>query len=122
MSKEDGELFKLSKEVWVNTGWVNTGFQFTSIDGLNWSNPLPISSFAGATMVAYTSDYLLEKLGNLDNEITLSRCHHQNGSRNWCAEGDDPGSEYINIFAYADTPLKALLKLTLALHDAGQLK
>ena len=88
----------------------------------------------------YTSDYLLQKLpkflvlssfkitSKLALGVTGSKSSQKN-SRFWAGYGAAESSEDNSIsfgdpleLATGDTPLKALLKLTLALHEAGELK
>ncbi len=126
----DNELFELCKEVYEVTGWDDDGLgkQMWVHDGLGdvefvdsigedegfWDFPL------------YTSDYLLEKLPRYIGEyhpFCLKEIDgHSEGS--WCALYSDDIHDGIllRVSQFADTPLKALLKLTIALHDAGELK
>ena len=98
MTIAGGELFELCEQVYEVTGWKPTDWQH----GIENGQPL------------YTSDYLLEKLPKeIDGyPITLQAI---NG---WQASLCYDGAE--DIFAHkgeSDTPLKALLKLVLALPD-----
>lgn len=94
----DNELFELCKQVYEATGW-------------DYQN--------GAV---YTSDYLLEKLpkkvegADWSYWLTLSPMDGESWDADYEFEDTEP-----RHFEYADTPLKALLKLTLALHEAGVL-
>jgi hypothetical protein len=127
----DNELFELCKEVYERTGWV-----ISRSDGGRWwmtdrggDEPLLFTSDTGKTRNTpawydehcplYTSDYLLEKLSDL--AVSLTRRFDQGSSNYWMACLELYG-EVNGSFAYADTPLKALLKLTIALHEAGELK
>ena len=65
----------------------------------------------------YTSDYLLEKLPKESEEL---------GYLDLCSDGGNWMARYTrlsatSVYNKAATPLKALLKLTLALHEAGVL-
>ena len=114
MNKPDtseNELYELCKEVYEKTGW-EAPETYKAEDG----NP-------ENDWQAYDTDYLLEKL------------------QSWfCDMGaNDFGQFYVTMLAYgfiakvrshdedfseqvsADTPLKALLKLTIALSEAGEL-
>lgn len=64
----------------------------------------------------YTSDYLLEKLGHLGIKLWVEI--KVVGLEGWWAtvNGDDG-----QLLQNSDTPLNALLKLVIALDDAGQL-
>lgn len=101
----DNELFELCKEVYEATGWNDEKAPLVQF------NPHPES-----VAPDYTSDYLLEKLK--DNKYPeLSRLFQLEGDDIWLAYADEG-----RFTEHADTPLKALLKLTLALHEAGELK
>lgn len=132
----DNELFELCKEVYKRTGWKDThdvidfyegkytvqkdcsGYVDPFKNGVYWS-PL------------YTSDYLLKKLPPAIWDETLDGTKvvclltiNMQGSGEAIAVYTIPYDEqfrgaYSNT---ADTPLKALLKLTIALDEAGELK
>lgn len=121
----DTELFELCKEVYKRTGWNNTQMRFVAkpltedyrilhksqLHALNESvyedNLIYNSTFL------YDSDYLLEKLGEDDRHIGMFT-----QSVNWAASYQRTG---LLIQEASNTPLKALLKLTVALDDAGEL-
>lgn len=97
----DNELFELCKEVYELTKWETN------------------SMFIDNTP-RYTSDYLLEKLpptikNEFDGDDDYLMLYKKSGT--WYAD-------YIGQFLRCkdDTPLKALLKLVIALDEAGQLK
>lgn len=107
---DDKELFELCKRVYEATGWTGTHHV--------WHNDTTISPVAcGYEEVKhavhfiplYSSDYLLGRLPSEQYE-TLQLIKAKNY---WRAGVGQMGSET------SDTPLKALLKLTIALHDAG---
>ena len=92
----DNECFELCKEVYKRTGWKT-------------------SDYMKGYPIKYTSDYLLEKLpatvkndfdGGNDYIILYKK------EKSWYAD-------YMGQFKRqkSDTPLKALLKLTLKLHE-----
>ncbi len=132
----DSELFKLCKEVYRYTLWetdtrvVNLRGEHRLFTESEWA-ALP-ARFIDSYFL-YTSDHLLGKLPEyLERETRAARIastgeriqltlqvRHIQGE--WEADyyiGDY--QEYGSILE--DTPLKALLKLTLALHEAGELK
>ena len=102
----DEELFKLSEHVYELTLWEGEGrWHYFKRTGIKLQIPL------------YTSDYLLEKLPRLFTKemdmlmgVSLSRIGNL-----WYA--DILATDLVT----AETPLKALLKLTVALHEAGEL-
>jgi hypothetical protein len=115
-TNQASELFELCKEVYERTGWKPTDWQHGIEDGQ------PI----------YTSDYLLEKLPGLlgiDNKTFSLAVQAQVAPPDFVAlythtsvvAGKLAGhsTRYINV---ADTPRIALLKLTIALSEAGELK
>jgi hypothetical protein len=136
----DEELFTLCKSVYEKTGWDESteiirkyslnkepsvfmrppkGMELGVLSGtIEWQSPL------------YTSDYLLEKLPPVifvrtsdGNNNTAILTVWINGDKTAHAAYMIPFDEQ-NRGDYAqtsDTPLKALLKLTLALHEAGEL-
>ena len=115
----DEKLFELCKEVSEKTRWG---------DGLEKDYQLQKNDTV-LKAPRYTSDYLLEKLphtltglwGNKDGDNWLSLT---NSDGLWCASYEEvvflKGKPFVGCFD--DTPLKALLKLTLALDEAGELK
>lgn len=113
----DNELFELCKEVDLASGWKTDYFL---------SNPIDTKD----KTYLYTSDYLLEKLPLFVNnepkdELSLVKTDINWGAGYYRAMDSDEGVQYLadpNFSVNADTPLKALLKLTLALHKAGELK
>lgn len=122
----DQELFELCKEVYKRTKWLggNGGFMW-----VQWQEDsawlLEPSSKSGKTchdwFPFYTSDYLLEKLKNKYPSVELVELngHMQRIGRgpHWRAAASWGTAKYDK-----DTPLKALLKLVIALDDAGELR
>ena len=139
----DTELFELCKEVYEKTRWDKT----ESDDGFYWNwryvfehypskgkwgtvsrDDIPAYEQYKKHIVAplYTSDYLLEKLpkklkrGEAEGSIGTG---YNLIEEKWDAmygENNEWSTAYYQEFA--NTPLKALLKLTIALHKAGELK
>ena len=93
------ELFELCKQVYEATGWKGLGRRYIN-EPLEKDDWIPI----------YTSDYLLEKLP-FPTEIGCD-------SFMWIGKYENRGNQ---IWERADTPLKALLKLTIKLHEEGLL-
>ena len=106
----DKECFELCKEVSEKTDWKGGNLRWwvsnkQTIEG-------EVHTAINSICPLYTSDYLLEKLPSIlpiDDFFNLT-----NELGRWFAG-------YTHIKAEADTPLKSLLKLTLALHEAGEL-
>lgn len=92
----DLELLDLCVEVYEHTKWEPE----TELEGVKVNGRIPI----------YTSDYVFEQL---KRSISF---HYQPKVQEWWA--NDPKT---HIHRESDTALKALLKLVLALGDAGQL-
>lgn len=123
----DEELFKLCKEVYERTGLKTEeayGKALTVGNGsADWYDiKAPWDVFEQTEALengyefiapAYTSDYLLEKLEKLQGNTELSTVNEK-----WRAAFTN-FTNSIRKGAYEETPLKALLKLTIALDDAG---
>lgn len=131
----DNELFELCKEVYKrHEGWDTTDFCYAYLE-----NPYVKGLWAWEVIPLhednvddvdewhplYTSDYLLEKLPKRIKDtygkaywLTLSPIDGD-GSWSACYEYENNDSNRIE---WSDSPLKALLKLTIALHEAGELK
>lgn len=126
----DNELFELCEEVYKRTKWGDTpvsGLYFVHQN----QGKTRIGRFPDTTMVSplYTSDYLLEKLpktierpddayGALwgNPNVTLLDDGLWEASYRFEDEMNQPDFKYAN---QDFTPLKALLKLVIALDDAG---
>jgi len=128
---QDKELLELCKKVYQRTGWKDTleafyiPVDFKSNDvwvktehnyddsKMFWYCPL------------YTSDYILEKLPDetgLQNPRIEKGVFVQKQSTTTVAMRYRAAYKFASLRSqYADTPLKALLKLVIALDDAGQL-
>jgi len=116
---EDTELFDLCQQVYKKTGWRDTDdvmchgkkMQSGKIDTREVHEHFPL----------YTSDYLLEKL---PTPLYIDKAPHQ---LQLIKTGDDFVAQYWfdddneSKYEFGDTPLKALLQLTLALSEAGEL-
>ena len=120
----DNELYKLCKEVYEKTGW--------TVGDESWEWHTTIDAKLDSMFIApkYYTDYLLEKLP----------AHFYGGTIAMSAETDEGPTRYsffyednyetarvvhcknVRLQGWDDTPLKALLKLTIALHDSGALK
>jgi len=127
----DNELFELCKTIYEKTNWDNDLLAYLNwreivhdeprnLQVSNTKSDMQWKSFAPL----YTSDYLLEKLpGQFGNRGSSSaQCLRL------CKSNEGYMAGYIGVDlvwwleSTADTPLKALLKLTLALHEAGELQ
>jgi hypothetical protein len=118
----DNELFKLCKEVFEKTGWDEQKFYFET-SGFDTAVRQKIGKPSFTTLKLtplYNSDYLLEKLPKIidDRRITL-----QPVVVGWDASYDlvEEADDSI-LDSFSNTPLKALLKLTLTLVEEGKLK
>lgn len=129
MSNNDTELYELCKQVYERTGWEDvrdfyhendTFDEETQTFKRNGIFSIVERKRADYNTPLYTSDYLLEKLPKRIGERYLEL---------W-ADGEvwvvyyyeNPyGTCWPKIGPHADTPLKALLKLTLKLHEQGLL-
>ena len=122
-TNQASELFELCREVYERTRWKDTlGYIQPfgqNVHFPNWFDDTITEDHDIAPL--YTSDYLLEKL-----PIHIYLQHHANNT--WKASQLQPTelrtaeNAYQSINSSGDTPLKALLKLTIALSEAGKLK
>lgn len=121
----DNELFKLCKSVYEKTGWDDTTDQ---IDKL--SDPMRFNGegIEYDHIPLYTSDYLLEKLPKrlvVDGKTLWFSLYPLDRNSAWgTGYADDVPNSSDKYGEWADgdkAPLKALLKLTLALAEAGEL-
>lgn len=115
-TNQASELFELCKEAYEKTGW-ETG-ELLSHRGL-------------VRVPLYTSDYLLEKLQQLANtdrnQLHLFTDTNNGYSAKMTISGGSYGEEDYHWYEISDgyghrTPVLALLKLTIALSEAGELK
>ena len=130
--KESNELFELCKQVYEATGLADTIDYFylknngdysvlranhTQVDHNWWKlgGEVPARCFP-----LYTSDYLLEKLPvySEDAEGMLSVTTRQGQERNgWMAYYEDVDGYSVGAEGIGKSPLEALLRLTLKLHE-----
>lgn len=119
-TNQASELYELCKEVYKKTDWKPTESRWWIINeyGERTLNYSP--AIHNPTVPLYTSDYLLEKLpptvkNSFDGDDDYLILYKK--SKRWYAD-------YMGQFirCESDTPLKALLKLTIALSEAGELK
>lgn len=119
----DNELFELCKEAYERTGWLEgpTGKSFKKPVG-NKAGYVTFGWEDGNTPL-YTSDFLLEKLPKkMGDEYPTYLTLDIDFENEWTAHYSD-GTGVSSIFiGSSDLALKALLKLTIALDDAGELK
>jgi len=121
-SHTNPELYKLCKEVYEKTGWFGTDehirTEFPTPRTVH-SNGKPYEIKDKLTNIPlYTSDYLLEKLYAYKPSMFVM----DDGS--WCVMPTDKLADHrasVVLARNADIPLKALLKLCLALSAAGEL-
>lgn len=123
----DNELYELCKEVYEKTGWEDvrdfyhendTFDEETQTFKRNGIFSIVERKRADYNTPLYTSDYLLEKLPlEKGNYIGLQIWSGGNWGASW-----QPSRGKRHTSVVADTPLKSLLKLTIALSKAGELK
>lgn len=136
--KEKTELFELCKEVSQRTGWdaedlhdylrlhkpnghievVNKYSWLADKERYSNSPQTPRFNAENEVVILYTSDYILEKLPPKYRGAWLS-VYPMDKQGTWGA-GYETEEEGL-IADWSDTPLKALLKLVIALDDAGEL-
>ena len=127
--KMDKELFELCKEVYEQTSWKAGDWFYERTDP---RSRVPLKTLGRPDVgfhldnfdrlcPLYTSDYLLEKLpkGIRGDYLNIFSA----GTTSWYAlYGRTTTAKETGLYGESDTPLKALLKLTIALHEAGELK
>lgn len=144
MTIASGELFELCKQVYEATGWDDTDKVFSKVINRRAGSVTSVGRGYKATrktdgyvvrvvrrdnrqkytIPLYTSDYLLEKLpffheywngGNEAGYLTVKHWAVRSEAGYWEENGDrKPDNKFTS--GYADTPLEALLKLTLKLY------
>ena len=139
-TNQASELFELCKRVYeLFPFWAGTDMIYGKEQDGNWKiMPLTLSIPKRDRIPLYTSDYLLEKLPS----SIESKEYPGKRAVLWTRKEDDHLDKYpegrVTYFAWyfvtgvvdgvsdfgvhADTPLKALLRLTIALSEAGELK
>ena len=135
-TNQASELFELCKEVYRRTGWDSTEKCYAFIDefgdgGKHW-RVIPLHEDNVDDVddwhPLYTSDYLLEKLPPVVQDSYDKKFRHIqmwiNGDGEAIACYVEPyDKEFKGAYpASSDSMLKALLKLTIALSEAGELK
>ena len=138
---QDNELFELCKQVYEATGWKDTDRTFKrlmAMNGLKWKDWFIADYNNGVwndvgeqSIPHYTSDYLLEKLppalwlevSGEGQQVGLLALNMQGNGEVISVYEIPYDKEFRGSYSNrADTPLKALLKLVIALDNAGQLK
>lgn len=137
MGNDDAELFELCKQVYEATGWENNiGYRSTILkDSVMYDKIFPrpnehrlnhedkdIGTYDECPL--YTSDYLLEKLPKeywLDNFTKVNLFMDSTGHAGGYMYYYSKVGGVIHRYGEGDTPIKALLKLTLALKEAGEI-
>jgi|SRR6185503_10640493 len=138
MTDTDKELYELCRKAYELTGWGDEYFT------MNWwrkranrlipdiltpgkiPNQMARMKDTNEYCPLYTSDYLLEKLPRRDDRYYLVIEQTKGGL--WVAYyltndyTPERPMELANVRVQASTPLKALLELTIALHEAGELQ
>ena len=122
------ELFELCKEVYERTGWEGVETYAIQNDDATWivgdengdlfilTKEVEAQGYYDYYAPLYTSDYLLEKLLPVCYSIQIYR--RKTGLIDLMWSPQKPMYDDV----VSDTPLKALLKLTIALSEAGELK
>lgn len=130
MSNQASELFELCKEVYERTGWEDvrdfyhendTFDEETQTFKRNGIFSIVERKRADYNIPLYTSDYLLEKLKPFLNAERKSLSFRFADNVFWLDADDIYNGPRLSVIQ-ADTTLKALLKLTIALSEAGELK
>lgn len=125
MTNTDTELYELCKQVYEATGWKDTEQYLWLDDSHHNTHPewdtIERSShdMGGKGTPLYTSDYLLEKLPSRlifhNNDCAIEVRRTKKDKYMWSANIRHSYGQYFKQIS--DTPLKALLKLTLKLHE-----
>ena len=121
---EYNELFELCKEVYEATGWDSEDLpHYQERIGGDGQTMLDVIYHEQGVCPLYTSDYLLEKLQTPlvieDHKNQRDREHLGYDLYHVVAYPDKPGLDFLT--ADSNTPLKALLKLTIELKKKGLL-
>ena len=127
-TNQASELYELCREVYERTGWetdyiikvVNHGLdsQFYSLREIDGDESVDDFAYRAPN---YTSDYLLEKLPRSIKRYGRFELVPTMRNTRWSAGyWTDDRLDTLSVVDY--TPLKALLKLTVALSEAGELK
>ena len=120
-TNQASELFELCKQVYEATGWKDTHGRLD--DGNHTIRNEGNEVLLGTKQVPlYTSDYLLEKLpvnGDVGEDIGYLVVVKEDIDSYQVSYDYGKVGDFMEI---SDTPLKALLKLTIALSEAGEFK
>ena len=117
-TNQSSELLELCKKVYEKTGW--------TVGDESWDWHTTIDAKLDSMFVApkYYTDYLLEKLSAITDHVSVK----QSNKISIDASKGEKGNWYAHYWlkcrrvqVKSDTPLKALLKLTIALSEAGEL-
>ena len=121
-TNQASELYELCKKVYERTGWEqepDISYLYKYWDNHDELCVISIEEADDSLVPAYTSDYLLEKLpATVKNDFDGGNDYiilYKKG-KSWYAD-------YMGQFKRqeSDTPLRALLKLTIYLSQAGEL-
>ena len=121
----DNECFELCKEVYKRTGWKqepDISYLYKYWDNHDELCVISIEEADDTLIPAYTSDYLLEKLPvneDVGEDIGYLVAVKEDIDSYQVSYDYGKVGDFMEI---SDTPLKALLKLTIALSEAGELK
>ncbi len=105
----DAELFELCKDVYERTGWGEATHDTDVIEHK------PVIFYP-----EYNSDYLIEKLPRSIRQLWSFELVPTMRNTRWSA-GYWTHNRLDTLSVVDDTPIKALLKLTIELHGAGEL-
>ena len=118
-TNQASELYELCKEVYeLFPFWAGTDMIYGKEQDGDWKiMPLTLSIPKRNRIPLYTSDYLLDRLPYW---VSVTK----EGKYATIPKGHQYSAQIVNEapVLYADTPLKALLKLTIAISEAGELK
>ena len=122
MTTESNELFELCRKVYEATGWKqsqNISQLYEYWDDHDELCVISIEDADDALVPAYTSDYLLEKLPSPlifhNNDCAIEVRRTKKDKYMWSANIRHSYGQFFKQLS--DTPLKALLKLALKLHE-----
>ncbi len=125
MTTENRELFELCKQVYEATGWTGTNqvigiyYQISEADVKYGIFDRSEKRKEPVDTPLYTSDYLLEKLPSPlifhNNDCAIEVRRTKKDKYMWSANIRHSYGQFFKQLS--DTPLKALLKLTLKLHE-----
>ena len=141
MTNQASELYELCKEVYERTGWDDSGewwcYEWDDNDYRTGEKSIETDSWIWYTSngdkkihPAYTSDYLLEKLASdYSIEATAKYVSHDTKDSLYRYMIDKLGKFVaftpdmpMGRYPVGDKPVIPLLKLTIALSEAGELK